>query len=277
MVSVLQQEGDMRKFSRITTMAAAAALACATMACEDTAEVPAEAASIVGSWEADPDSFEFNGDTDTYLIADGDFTCESCETPYTIPADGEWHKIDQPFADEQRIEVVDDRTIKGARRKDGKDIGGATWTVSEDGQSMAISWTDISGEEPTSGTANFVRAEDGPEGSHAASGSWNIAGLSNMSEEGGIGTYAIDGDTITATWNNGSYTAVIGGDPVSVEGDDTGMIAVKRTGENSFRETYTVNGEERGTLDITVDGDTLTYLNTNLRDGSTVRWTATRQ
>lgn len=267
----------MTKIRFTTTMVAAIALASGTLACGDTAEAPTSTVSIEGSWLADPESFEFEGAEDTFVLADGKFSCESCETPFSIPADGGWHEVDQPGFDAQMVEVVDERTIKGARREDGQDLGDATWTVSEDGQSLAIAWRDISGDEPVSGTTNFSRTSDGPEGSHLVSGSWTVAGLSEMSDTGRVGSYEIDGDTITATWNNGSYTAQIGGDAVSPEGDDRGMISVERTGENSYRETYSVDGEERNTLDLTVDGDMLRYVSTNLTDGSTVSWTATRK
>lgn len=264
----------------VMTIVAAASLAFGLPACSEVAENSAEVGSIEGSWKTIPDSWEFeNAENRHFTLVDGTFSCESCEPSYSIPADGSFHAVNQPgFADEQSIQVVDQRSLRGARKIAGEEIGNAIWSVSDDGQTLEIEWTYTGGEEPVSGTNVHQRMEAGPERAHAISGVWSLSERIDTSDAGQGVTYTLDGNTLTAKHNDGGYTATLGGEAVVPEGDEAGgLLAVEKTGDNSYRETYTIDGEVQNVLDITVDGDTLHYESTYQPSGEITRWSAARQ
>lgn len=265
----------------ILTAMCAASLALGVAACSGdpgTKTEATEAASLAGTWKANLDSAEFENSTSSYLFADGQYTCNSCIPPYTVAANGEWVSVDRPGVDAVKYTIVDDRTITSASRLGDKELGNSTWTISEDGQTMTVNWTNLDGDEVVEGTSTLTRVAAAPDGAHAASGDWDVASIGEMSDAGLLFTYMIDGDTITSTGNGGGYTATLGGDPVTPEGDESGgMIAVEKVSDNVYRETYSRDGEVINVLEMTVDGDTLRAVSTDPRDNSTSRWTATRQ
>lgn len=261
---------------KLMTAAIAATLAFGVAACGEMAET--EAAGISGTWKANIESASFENDNRDWLLADGTFDCRSCQPPYQVAANGEWQTVDRPGYDGQMIEIVDDNTVKGAIRKGEDELGNSTWSVSEDGQTMTITYNDLDGDEPVTGSTNFTRTAAGPDGSHAVSGQWTVSDVADISDAGLTFSYTLDGDTLTSAGNSGGYAAVLGGDPVTPADDDTGgMLAVEQVSDNVYRETYTRDGEVLNVTEITVDGDTLSFKSDDPRDGSVVTWTASRQ
>lgn len=259
------------------TAVAAVTLAMTITACSGEA-TETEAAGLEGTWRVNIESAEFEDDSNSYLIADGQYTCNSCLPPYSVAADGEWQSVDRPGLDGVKIAVVDDFTVSAATRMGEEELGNSTWTVSEDGQSMTIEWTSLDGDEVVEGSTMYTRIADAPEGAHAVSGDWSVSGMGEMSEAGLTFSYTIDGDTITSSGNGGGYTATLGGEAVTPEGDETGgLIAVEQVSDNVYRETYSRDGEVFNITELTVDGDTLSGSSSSPRDGSSVTWTATRQ
>lgn len=245
---------------------------------EDTETATAAAGDISGSWMVDLDSAEFENDNREYLLADGTFECMSCNPPFSMAADGEWQDLDRPGADKGMFEVVDDRTVRTAYQFEGKDTGSSTWTVSEDGTTMKLDFTSLTGDERVNGSETYTRTGDAPDGAHAVSGQWVNNGPESIDDAALQASYSVEGDQFTFDGNNGNYTATLGGEPVAIEGSNSGMmVAVERTGDNGYRETYSRDGETLSVTELTVDGDTLTGVSTDARDDSVVRWTATRQ
>jgi len=264
------------------TAFAAISLAMGVTACGDTAETDTEQATsdgtITGEWMVNLDSAEFANDNRNYVLADGVFDCQSCIPPYQMPADGEWQTIDRPGADSGMIEIVDDNSIRSAFRLGEEELGSTVWTVSEDGQTLTTEFTDMSGDETVTGSETFTRVSDGPEGSHAVSGEWTNAGEISVSDEGLRFSYSVEGDQYTSMGNGQSYTATLGGEPVAIEGSNSNvMVAVEETGENAYRETYSRDGEVLSVTEITIDGDTMSAVSSDQRDGSSVSYTAQRQ
>ena len=267
---------------KMMTAMAAMTLAMGLAACAEegteTSAVTSESGSLAGTWKLDPASAQFENATSSYVIADGEYTCESCDPRYSVAADGEWQSVDRPGIDGVKFAVVDDLTVTSASRMGEEQLGESTWTVSEDGQTMTVNWTSMGGDEVVEGSTMYERVAAGPDGAHAASGEWKTVGVGEMSDAGLMVTYEIDGDTVTYKGNGSGYTATLGGDPVPVEGDNAdGMIKIEKTGENTYRETYMRDGEAEQTLDLTIEGDTVSAVSTDLSDDSVVRWTATRQ
>ncbi|MBV7264583.1 hypothetical protein [Erythrobacter ani] len=267
-----------KMMTALAVMTLATSLTACGGAADTDAVVAAETASLAGTWKANLESAEFENANRNYTIADGEYACNHCLPPFSVTANGEWQTVDRPGMDSMKINIVDDNTIETASRLGDKDLGNSTWTVGDDGNSVTITWTNLDGQEVVEGTTNYNRVAAGPDGAHAASGEWEVAELTNQSDAGLVFSYEIDGDTITSTGNSFGYTATLGGEPVKPEGDESGgMIAVEKTGENTYRETYTRDGEVVDVLEMTVEGDTISAVSTDPRDDSVVRWTATRQ
>lgn len=263
------------------TALAAMTLVLGTAACNGAADTEVEATidgTIVGTWKADPSSAQAENDERNFVLADGEFTCNSCLPPYSTTANGEWQDVDRPGVDQVMVEVVDDMTIRTAFRFEGRDLGNSTWTVSEDGNSMSQAFTNLDGNETTEGDLTLTRVAAGPDGSHAMSGEWELGEYGELSDAGLMFSYALDGDTLSSSSNGGSWSATFGGDPVEIEGSEAGvMVQVERTGDNTHRETYTLDGETVGVTDVTIDGDTATFTSNDPRDDSTFTYTAARQ
>lgn len=267
---------------KMMTALAAVTLLMGVSACnqasDDAKTETATGSGIAGTWKVNVDSAEFENDTTSFRLTDGTFTCESCLPPYSVTADGTWQTVDRPGFDAQKIEVVNDKSAKSSSRMGDKELGGAIWTVSDDGKTLTTNWTNLRGDVPTEGSTTFTRAKAGPAGSHAMSGDWIVADIGSMSDAALISTNSLDGDKYTSRGNGEGFTAVLGGEPVKIDGDDSGtLVAVEATGDNRYRETYTRDGELVTVVDLTVDGDTLSGTATDPRDKSVVRWTATRQ
>lgn len=233
---------------------------------------------LAGEWRVNLDSAEWDGMVDEYLIADGSYSCLSCDPPLKYTANGEWQDVERPGLDGVMMKIVDDKTVKVAGRYEGEDTGNSIWTVSDDGKTMKISWTNLRGTEAVSGVSTLSRIETGPKGAHAASGKWTPKSISGMNDAGLLFSFEVIGDTVTNAGNGTGYTATLGGEAVPIEGSDSGaMVAIERTGKSSYRETFSREGKVISTTELTIDGNTLSGVSTDARDGSVVRWTATRQ
>ena len=193
----------MKKFM---AAAAAASLAFSVAACGEMEDAPAEA-GLSGTWKANVDSAEFENSVNSYTLADGTYTCNHCIPPFSVAADGEWQSVDRPGVDSLKLTIVDDNTLESSSRKGEEVLGESVWNVSEDGQSMTVSWTNFRGDETTNGSTTYARASAGPDGAHAVSGEWTVAELGEMSDAALTWTYTIEGDTITSTGNSGGYNA----------------------------------------------------------------------
>jgi hypothetical protein len=253
------------------------ALAACAGADEAATEEAVAADTIAGTWVGQTDTLQ-DDQVRNYLIADGTYTCNHCTPAYSVPASGEFESVERPGADGVMVSLVDDMTVEFAVRNEGEELSRGTWTVSEDGETMTVTSTDVSLEEPVSSTTTFTRVSAGPEGSHAASGEWKFAGISEMEEAARTFTFAIDGDQLTQTGQQGSMTMTIGGEPVTPEWSTTGAAtAVEKLSDNTYLFTTTMDGEVVGTTEMTVEGDTLTGKGTDPRSGSTSSWTAKRK
>jgi hypothetical protein len=270
----------------VTALGAASLLAlsaCNQQAAEQgSAEMQAAAAGgIAGTWKADLASSQYEDEPDVFLIKDGQYTCSTCNPPLTAAADGKFHAVaDRPYYDSMSVSVVDDRTVKFARKKGDKDVGSSTWTLSPDGNTLTVEFIDKSAAAPVTGKGTNTRVAAAPAGAHPVSGSWKANTLSDLSEEGLTFTYELEGDTIRSRSGDGtSFEAKIGGPDVPVQGDTSGVtVAVTKPSDNGYVETYKRAGKVIGVATITIGADgKLSGVYENKVQGSTTRYTATKQ
>lgn len=267
--------------NKLTGAMCAVSLTFALAACgggaEDTAAEATSAGTFAGTWVGQTDSLQ-DDEVRNYVIADGTYTCNHCTPAYSVAASGEFESVDRPGADGVKVAVVDDKTVEFAVRLGEKELNQSTWTVSEDGTTMTVASTDMSGETPVTSTTTMTRVSAGPDGSHAASGEWKFAGLSDMEEAARTFTFSIDGDKLTQTGRDGSMTMTIGGEAVTPEWSTTGAAtAVEKISDTAYKFTTTLNGEVVGTTEMSVEGDTLTGTSSDPRSGSTSTFKAIRK
>lgn len=253
------------------------ALAACSGGTEDTAAEASSTGTFAGTWVGQTESLQ-DDQVRNYVIADGTYTCNHCIPAYSIPASGEFESVERPGADGVKVSLVDDSTVEFAVRLGEKELSQGTWTVSEDGNTMTVVSTDMSGDSPVTSTTTMTRIAAGPEGSHAASGEWKFAGLSDMDEAARTFTFTIDGDQLTQTGMDGSMTMTIGGEPVVPEWSTSGAAtAVEKISDTVYKFTTTLDGEVIGTTEMSVEGDTLTGTSTDPRSGATSSFTAKRK
>ena len=268
-----------------TTMTAIAAItlmlgtaACSEAATNDRNAMATTDGTIAGTWKGDPATAQAENDDSSFTLIDGEFTCNSCIPNYSAAADGQWQSVDLPGADEVKFEVVNDRTIKSAVRFEGRELGNSTWTVSADGSTLTQSFVNADGDERTEGTVSMSRTADAPQGAHAMSGGWALAEYGEISEAALLTSYTLEGDTVSSKYNGGSWSATLGGDPVAIEGSESGtMVKVEKVSDNVYRETYILDGEVVSVDDMTINGDTMSVVSTDPRDNSVFRYTSARQ
>ncbi len=246
---------------------------------EDTQAAAAE--GIEGNWKSDLASAQIEAEPNVYLIKDGQYVCSTCKPPLTATADGKFHPVaDRPYYDSLAVTIVDERTVKFERKKGDRDVGGSTWTLSADGNTLNTDFIDKTAATPVTGKGSSTRVGPAPAEVHATSGTWKANPASSVSDEGLTFSYDLEGDTLRNRAGDGtSYEAKIGGPEVPIQGDASGLVvAVTRPSDNTFVETYKRGGKVVGVATMTIGADgKLSGVYENKTQGSTSRYTATKQ
>lgn len=239
------------------------------------------AASIDGTWKADVDSVQFDTKPDQMVLQGGTFTCKSCTPSYSIPADGAFHPVSLPYADSDAVKVNDPHSITETSKKAGKQVGETKYTVSADGNTLTINFTDTSAPgSAAKGEVTESRVGPAPAGAHAISGQWKPTKLSNFNDAALTFTVNVNGDMYHSSSPDGtSFDAKIGGGDVPVKGDIAGTtVSVTKIGDNSYKVARKRNGKAVGDTTYTVGPDgKMSGVGHNAESGSTTKWTATKQ
>ncbi|HVS88585.1 MAG TPA: hypothetical protein VHF01_10250 [Candidatus Acidoferrum sp.] len=237
-----------------------------------------------GTWKVDLKTAQFPQKPDVYLLQDGMYHCKTCVPPIDIKADGQDQKVaGHPYYDTMSIKVVDDHTIEGTNKKNGKTVATAKMRVSPDGNTLMFEFTDSSATnaDPVTGKGEETRVAKGPAGSHAISGSWRTAKMENMSDNGLTITYKVEGNSLNMSTPTGqSYTAKLDGTEAPYKGDPgTSSVSVKRLDKNTIEETDKRDGKVISIARITVaaDGKTMTVAVDDKLQGTTSKFVAAKQ
>lgn len=245
---------------------------------------PALAASpFDGTWKGDIASYKPPTKVFTRSLMGGVYKSDSNVPPIEIKADGQFHAVKgDPYVDERMVKVVDKSKLEQASKKGGKEIGKSTMSVSADGKTLTISYTDMSlpGGAMT-GTNTNTRVAAGPAGSHAISGQWKQAAIVDASANGIEVTFKDTGKTLEMSTPVGvGYTAMFGGPAVPLKGDP-GKVTVKvaRNGPHAFVETDMRGGKVISvqTNTVSADGKTITIDIADKEQNTTSQWTARKK
>jgi hypothetical protein len=247
----------------------------------DNASAAPSGTGLSGTWKVDLSTVQSDSKPDQLLLKDGKYSCPTCTPPLTLAADGAFHPVTgRPYADSMAVKVDDSQNVTTTSKKGDKVTGESKYSVSADGKTLTISFTDSTAPNtPVTGSLTEVRVADAPAGAHAISGSWKLDKYDNVSDEGLTVTYNLDGDTLHMSSPTGnSYDAMLDGTDAPIKGDSAGtMASVTKTGDNAYEETDKRDGKVLSVTDFTVDGNTLHIVSHNKRDGSTMTYDANRQ
>jgi hypothetical protein len=245
-------------------------------------QTAAAGGTIDGTWKGDINSVKFDQKPDEFLLQNGKYDCKSCIPPVSIAADGSYHPVaNHAYYDAESVKVVDEKTVQQSTKLKGRETGHSTLTVSPDGKTLTINWTDtsVANAKPNSGSFEETRVASGPAGSHALSGSWKPAKIGGVNQEAITLTLKADADMLHLSSPTGvSYDAKLDGSATPIKGDPAGATAsVKKLADNSYQETDTAGGKVVGVTTFTLGSDgKLTILSEDPRNGSKTTWTATR-
>jgi hypothetical protein len=210
---------------------------------------PATAQSpLDGTWKIDLNKAQMPKKPDVYLLQNGLYQCKTCVPAISVKADGQDQPVTgHPYFDSVAIQVVDDHTIQETDKKAGKVVATAKTTVAPDGATATFEFVDSSNTnaDPVSGKGTVTRVAKGPAGSNAISGSWRTTSFENISDNGLLFTYKVEGDSLTMTSPTGqSYTAKLDGTEAPYKGDaGTTSVSVKKVGKDGIEETDKRDGK----------------------------------
>ena len=120
-----------------------------------------------GVWKVDLASAQLPSRPYVITLKDGVYTCTSCVPSYSVPADGQMHKVEGfPYWDETSVRVVGARTVEDAQKLNGRAVGTGRSEISADGATMTTTWTDTSAPDgsTTTGESRMSRIAPAPAG-----------------------------------------------------------------------------------------------------------------
>lgn len=236
-----------------------------------------------GVWRVDLASAQFSDKPYVVSIENGTFTCSSCMPAYTVPADGQMHRVEGfDYWDEISVRIVDGRTVEDAQKHKGRAIGTSRSRVSADGATLTSTWTDTSapGGTVSTGETTMTRTAPAAAGAHAMSGSWSNAAVSNVSAEAVTATVRLADDMFSFSTGAGyAYQARLGGPAVPITGDLAGATAtVRQLSDGSIEQTERINGEARSVTTLTPAADgSISVKVQNLRSNTTTSYRVVKQ
>lgn len=213
-----------------------------------------------GTWKVDLNKVDFPKKPDEYLLQNGVYECKTCVPPVKVKADGSDQPVSgHPYYDSAAINVVSDHEIEETDKKNGKVVATSTTTVSADGNTMTFTFSDSSNTNaaPVTGKGEATRVAKGPAGSNAISGSWRTTKMENLSDNGLMWTYKVNGDELTMTNPTGqTYTAKLNGAEAPMKGDPgVTSVSVKMRGKDTLEETDKREGKVIGISKNTISSD----------------------
>ncbi|MBY0521090.1 MAG: hypothetical protein K2P79_11780 [Sphingomonas sp.] len=237
-----------------------------------------------GSWKGDTATAQLTDKPFVRTLREGVYSCDSCNTPFSVKADGAFHPVKgQDYVDEMSVAVAGN-VVTSQSRKGGKLVNVSTDTVATDG--MTVDWTnkDMSA---VNGTPVEAKGRDKrvgaapPADAHPLSGGWITQndGLA-VSESGLIFKMAVKGDVFTLSTPTGlSFAATFGGPAVAMQGDIGGTtVKVKRIDATTLEETDIRGGKAVNvyTYRLHPDGKALDVTSYNPIQKSTSKFKMTK-
>ena len=153
--------------------------------------LPVAAAALVSSALAvtvkeHVDSMKSSGKPLVFEIDHGMYTCSSCEPEVKVKANGDSYKVSgHSDYDAVVVEVKSPTQVTVVEQHSGKNRAFYTYSVSPDGKTLTVRYSDYSGPKEKGGMYMARRVAAAPAGAHATSGSWQIEQVSEGAKGAG--------------------------------------------------------------------------------------------
>src|ERR1700680_1251507 len=246
--------------------------------------VPAAAfasSAFDGTWKARVDSLKVTGKPYVFVIADGTYTCTSCNPQIKVKADGTDQKVSgHDYYDSIAVKIVDPHTIETTNKRAGKVVDTNSMTGSADGSTLKGKFTDYNGAKPAPGWSTEKRGAAAPTGAHAVSGSWQQNSLSEGNDALTVVSYKMGSDGLTMQANGQSYDAKFDGKEYPIAGDPGHTsVTLKKIDANTVEETDHRAGKVTDEIRLATskDGKSLEVTDKDVVHGQTTTLTFEKQ
>jgi hypothetical protein len=232
------------------------------------------ASAFDGTWKMRVDSIQVTGKPDVWVIAEGIYSCSSCDPPVDkLPADGAFHKVSgHAYYDEMQVRVIDARTVEITQRQNGKTVAVGTMQAAADGNSFTNKLTSFQGAQPVTGTFVEKRVAAGPPGAHVLSGSWLQDRVTDANDALRTVSITMTADGFGLQANGQSYNAKFDGRQYPVTGDPGNtQVVLKKINARTVQETDYRQGKVVDEIQITAaaDGKTVMMSDKDVAHGQT--------
>jgi hypothetical protein len=234
-----------------------------------------------GTWKGRVDSVKVTGKPDVFAVADGMYTCTTCDPSVKVKADGSEQRVTgHDYYDTLIVKIVDAKTVERTAKLAGKVTGVYTFSVSADGSKLIGKFTDYTGAQPATVSFTEKRVAAGPAGSHAVSGSWAPDKTTDANDAVSIVSYKMTDDSFRMNANGQSYNAKFDGKEYPIEGDPGHtMVTLKRVDANTVIETDRRQGKVTDEIRLAAakDGKTIDLIDKDQIHGQTTTITLEKQ
>jgi hypothetical protein len=232
-----------------------------------------------GTWKTNMNSLKTTGKPLVLLLAGGEYTCSSCNPPYTVKADGAEHKVTgQAYFDTARVKVTGPNSAEIVLKQGSKEFVRFSDTVSADSTTLTSKVTNHVGVQTVTDELTARRVAAARADSHPLSGSWveqqHVAGDLRPVQ------YRMTTDGFQMHWNGESYDAKFDGKEYPVAGDPgKTTVSLKKIDEATVEEIDHRQGKvvDEIRLALARDGSTITVIDKDIAHGQTVTYTLERQ
>src|SRR5580658_1089603 len=231
-----------------------------------------------GTWKTNMASLKATGKPLVLLLAAGEYSCSSCNPPYTVKADGAAHKVTgQAYFDTAQVKVTGPSSAEIVLKQGSKEIVRFSDTVSADG-TLTSKVTNHMGTETATDELTAKRMGAVPADSHPLSGSWleqeHVAGDLRPVQ------YRMTADGFQMRWSGQSYDAKFDGKEYPVVGDPgKTTVSLKKIDDATVEETDHRQGKvvDEIRLALAQDGNTITVIDSDVAHGQTINYTLEKQ
>lgn len=177
-----------------------------------------------GRWRMDTTSITGNTKPTVFYVRDGRFKRDD---KARITADGRPHPVvDDGYVDEQTISIDSDHLVKEIDKIRGKLAYTVDYSVSPDGNTLTWHVTSYTSPDGNAARSETVQRRVGSatKGAHLLMGTWKRVSVTTDARNDWI--LRLEGNRFSQRTDGGSgYDAIIGGPPVRLEGDNSGVRA----------------------------------------------------
>lgn len=236
--------------------------------------------SFDGTWKTNLESMKISGKPDTYLLADGEYTCSSCSPELKVKADGAPHKVSgHAYYDTATVKVTGPNTDEITLKQGDKEYVRVEEKVSADGKTLTSKYTNYSGDKVATGEVTEQRITAGPAGSHPVSGSWRQEQFGGNDSMRTV-QYHMSADGFQMNWNGQTYDAKFDGKEYPIVNDPgKTTVSVKRVNANTVEEIDHRQGKvvDEIRLAAASDGKSIAVTDKDLAHGQTTTFTLDKQ